>query len=280
MLYTTLLTAMLAASGSDSGAPQGDTVAVVVYQALGVDASRVEGWSTALRGASLQRGFRTASSEVTAPLRRAAAMCGEDAICLATLGRRAEARWVVGVGLGKVGSSVLVNTLLVDTDSGRRHASSSRKVALRAKASAAVADALVQELFATIALPSPPTPGPAPPEDAPSAAPPPAPAITGRVPIPRPQTRTWVRPRPLTWAVAGLAAGLGAGGVVLGVRAANNFGELPGSAPEARAGAERRQRSLNLAADACVTGAVVSAAAATLLYFLRDRPAAEEGSAP
>src|SRR5439155_601921 len=101
-----------------------DSALVVPYQSVGVKDEVVAEAARALQQAATGHGLLVLAPDA---FRIAAAMCGEDANCLATPGQRAKAQWVVGYGLGAVGSNILFTALLVDAEAGAQRAIVTRK---------------------------------------------------------------------------------------------------------------------------------------------------------
>lgn len=231
-------------------------VLVIPYQALGVEEAEVERLAAALRKEATGHGWTPIDGEAAAKQARAAAMCGEDAECLATLGTRAQAEWVLGFAIGKVGKGVFITTLLVETASGKRKSGTTEKLVTVPEDWTNTARALVDPLFRDV----------------------PQPVVLAPGLPPEPPPMVQAAPKsPLGPAAAGVLIGAGvlaAGGVVLSVVAGNNFAALGSVPAEQRPAADATQRGLNVAAD--VTVGVAIAAAATGLVLL----IAEAASAP
>ncbi len=267
LLPLTLAAVTLAAGGLDEAAAY-KRVVVVPYQAVGTEPKAALQLATEL-SVSLQRRELTVLSEERSA--RAAGLCGEDAVCLSPLGARAQARWVLGFGLGRIGDALLVSAVWVDAAAARQRASASRRVPVSGLVWSRVAEELVAELTRDVTFEPPPPPpvvAPAPVASAP-------PAVVLPTPAP-PPARTDLRP--FAWVGVGASAALLISGGVLGLQAKSNFEELGRLPTLERDATARRQYQLNAAADGCVIGAVVAAGAATVLFLLDRRAAPGVGA--
>lgn len=265
MTGSTLAAALAAAVGAPAARP---AALVLAYQAVGVEAGALDRIAAAVRLAVGRRELAVVDDPgVLKELRRAAAVCGEDPVCLGTLGKRVEARWVVALGLGQVADTILFNLVVVDSDRGRQEGRASRKLGQANAAWPVAIGEAVEEAFRTVDL-SPPA--------APTVEiPPPPPAVVLAPPPAEPQRRLW----PYAVSAAGLSAAALTAGLTFTVQAHSNFATLSDLPIDQRPPVADRQRSLNLAADAFVFGAIATAAVAALLWFL-DSPASSPRAAP
>ncbi|MFT3837426.1 MAG: hypothetical protein QM723_10570 [Myxococcaceae bacterium] len=246
-LIAVVLTPLVArASQTDSD------VAVVPFEGLGVEPTVVEKVAEALRAQVGKRHFTVLGAEQTRSRQRAAAMCGEDVECLATLGQRLEAQYVVAFGLGKVGDGAMFTSLVVDVAKSKKVQEYSERLPGFPADPEPMALRAVSTLFVDL------TPGAklTPKEQPPGLA----------------ATQTGYKLRPYAY---GFTAGAGAfaiAGAVLTVMAQQSFSKLPEVKPSDRPGADSSQRTLNLAADITMSVAGVAAVVA-LVLFLIDGPA-------
>ncbi|MFO0597272.1 MAG: hypothetical protein U0228_18305 [Myxococcaceae bacterium] len=243
-----------------------NTVGVVVFQGAGRAADTTVSLVAALPKAIESKNFPVVTGEEIEKHQRAAAMCGEDAECLATLGRRANVGWVLGLGLGLAGKNTLITALLVDVETGkvqqRYEAKRQGKIDF-----AALAHDMVEALFAGLS----PRPALVPPEPPPVVQanpvdPPPAVVAAQQPPPPAPSSH------PLRTAGIGLTVGAGAaavGGGVLTFVAASHFGTLGTVPADQRQQANADQRGLNVAADVTV-GVAIAAGVTALVLFIVD----------
>lgn len=268
-----LLLAVLLAAAPAEPAPKA-VVLLGGYQTLGVDAKSVTELEKAIATALASRPVELVPAAETEKLRKGLGLCGEDAACLASVGERASARWVLGYGAGKVGSAVLVNLVLVNVESGKSVASAGTKA--EAKAMAATAAPLVDELLKNVELvpkpvvavePPPPPPPPTPQKDAPTT------TVLVVAPDPNPPPVVVEQGRPMKRAAIG--AGIGTGvfllaTIVLGLAAAGNYNQINGKPPsDTRDAAVRSQPALNIAGDTML-GVTVAAGAATVVFAVLD----------
>lgn len=237
-----------------------NTVGVVAYQGAGRAPELATSFQSALTKEVAARRFLPVDTEKH---QRGATMCGEDVECLATLGKRASAAWILAFGLGSAGKQTFFTALLIDVERGLQQQRVELKAETKSLEVNAVAADVAQKLFAglepRIAIVPPVVEAPPPP-------PPEEPRVVVLPPPPDEQ------PRPIRTAALGTAIGAGvlgltAGGLAIG--AGVNFGQLATTAPADRPAADATQRSLNLSAD--VTGGVAIAAGVTaLVLFLVD----------
>src|SRR5262249_23930428 len=92
-----------------------------------------------------------AETEKTA---RSATMCGEDGACLSTVGQRSGARWVLAIGIGKVGATLLITAIFVDVAKGNELMRAQRRVPETGPEWPSIARSLADEV---IKLPVEPT---------------------------------------------------------------------------------------------------------------------------
>ncbi len=247
------LAVALAAAAAHAAEPQ---VAVVPFQGLGVEPALVDRLADALRARLEKRRWTVLGAEATRTRQRAAAMCGEDVECLATLGQRLEAKYVVAFGLGRVGDGAMLSALVVDVARAKKLAEHTERLPSLPEDAEPVALRTISTLFEGLSPPVTLVPD----------VPPPPPPLVLEAPPPRP-----LRP----WAVgAAVGAGvLAVAGGTLTVLAQQHYSGLPDVAPARRAQADSTQRTLNAAADATVITAGVAAAAALTLFLLDARSA-------
>lgn len=233
-----------------AGAAQAERVVVVPYQSLNVDAATVTRLDDAVRAQLTRKGYELPETNTA---HRAAAMCGEDLECLATIGTRAKARWVVAWGLARIGGSMLVNALLVETESGKRRGAFSDSLAVLPEDLSSLAARIVDALMGDLPV-----------------APPAVVLVPKEVPAPVVvQHSSALRP----WAI-GTASVAGAGAiatVILGVLAQSSFAKLPTVQLDQRPAAVRQQQLLNGSADTALTVGVVAAVASLTLFLVDAR---------
>lgn len=268
-LPTAVLTA-LALLGLAGSARADERVAVIPYQGAGRDPELVAALAAALDATLVERGWTLADAGETKRQERAGAMCGEDAACLATIGQRLEARWVLAFGVGRVAGKTMVSSLLVDAAEAVRRTTFTETLAsvpgVTPAALAPLAGRIGDALLLGLVAPSRLTP--LPPKEPPT-------SLVAPLPASRP-----LKP----WAL-GTALGAGAlavAGATVSVGAAVGFSRLPEVPPSQRPTADAQQRSLNLSADLLVGAAIVAGAAAVVLFILDGRaaPGAAATSAP
>ena len=262
-----LLVLLLALQASPAEDP--NDVLFVSYQGAGRSPELAQRLLASMSQRLPARGFTPRAPSESEKQERAAAMCGEDAECLATLGRRLDADWVVGLGLGAIGKQTLINVLLVNVETGRVEQRFSRQLATAALDANTVGADAIQALFAGLAPRVKLTPPPAPVEVTPVE---PPPAVVTPVVNAQPAA-----PRPVRSAAIGttVAAGvLAAAGIGLSVGAAAHYGTLAGTAPQQRPDADALQRGLNVGADVSV-GLATAAAVTAIILFIVDGGAAK-----
>lgn len=238
---------------------------VLPYQSLDVSEADVARLAEAMRTALKGHAWEPLDEAASAKALKAAEMCGEDAPCLATLGQRAGAQWVVAFSVGKVKKGVVASTMLVEVSTAQQRSRASETVDNLPEDFTNLARALVDPLFRDVPGQVSLLPGP-PPEPPPMVA-----ASTGR---------------PVRGAGVGLLVGGGAAGVagvVLSIVAGIQHGALSGVEADRRPAADAAQRRLNLAADITV-GVAIAAAATGVVLLIADaaaapKPAEEEEAA-
>lgn len=241
-----LLTLFAAASVAEPA----QRVLVVSYQSVGIEPAVMSRVGASLRSASAAASWSPVDAEETQRILRAATMCGEDLECLATLGQRANARWVLAWGFGKVGSSFLFTSLLVETPTSTKLATFSERLPGVPDDASPLAHRAVQTLLRDVKRPV----------DAPT----PTPPLVVPEPAPRAQRR--FLPGALTAsAVAGAAAI--AGGIFSGL-AASQFGRLSSANAALRPALDATQRTWNLAADVLLGVAIASGVTALILFLV------------
>lgn len=257
-LLAVVLTAVLAPCALAQAPATAPRVVVLPYQGLGLEPTALQKLTDALRAQVAAKQWELTDAADIAKQQRAAVMCGEDAECLATVGQRGGARWVLGFGVAQVGASMAVSALLVDATTGRKHLTFLEKLPALPDDPAPLAQRVVDALF----------------KDVPRAAalepdlpPPPPPVVVQPVEPPHP-LRPWAITATAVTGVAGVTGG------VLGVMAMQSYAKLPDVPVNERGPADARQRSLNAGADAALGVAVTAAAAATILWVLDARAGA------
>ena len=257
-----LFLALVVAAPVLAAAPR---VAVVPYQGAGAEPDFTARFAEALRAALVARHWTVVDAAETERRQRAAAMCGEDAECLSTLGQRLDARWVLGFGVGRVGSGVMVSAVLVDGAVAVKQQSVDEQLPALPTDPVPLADRFAEALVRGLTPPSQLTP-PTPPVEV-------TPPLVETAPPPRP-----LRP----WAI-GTAAGAGAlaiTGGVLTVVASQHFAALAALPGDQRAAADAQQRTLNGAADAVMGTAIAAGVAAIVLFVLDARSAPAKEATP
>lgn len=226
-------------------------VLVVSFQSLGVEPEVMNRVGDSLRTESTAASWTALDGAETQKVLRAATMCGEDAECLATLGQRADARWVLAWGFGKVGSSFLFTALVVETPTSAKLASFSEKLPGVPGDAAPLARRAVSALFKDVKRPLIVEPPPPP-------------------PVPVTPERRFVTPSIVAVSIAGAAT---IATVIFGALAATNYPKLTTALSSDRPSLDATQRRWNLAADASLGLAVVSGATALILFLLGAPPA-------
>jgi hypothetical protein len=226
-------------------APQ-QRVLVVSFQSLGVEPEVMNRVADALRAQSTASTWRAIDGAETQRLLRAATMCGEDAECLSTLGQRADAYWVLAWGFGKIGSSYLFTTQLIETPTGKKLASFDEKLGALPDDAQPLAQRAVATLFKGVTRPVILEP------------PPPPPGVTLT-------ERRFVGPTIAATAIAGAATISAA--IFTGL-AASHFPRLSSALSADRPALDRTQREYNLGADVSLGVALVSGVTALVLFIL------------
>jgi hypothetical protein len=109
-------------------ATQTDPVLVIGYQSLGVDEATAAKLGDGFRLDANKGSLVAMGADESNKSGRAAVMCGEDAACLANLGKQSAAKYVLAYGVGKVGNSLLVSALFIDVTSGKEITRASKRV--------------------------------------------------------------------------------------------------------------------------------------------------------
>jgi len=224
-------------------------VLVVSFQSLGVEPEVVARVADALRAQTAAAGWKTLDGVETQKALRAATMCGEDAECLATLGQRADARWVLAWGFGKVGASYLFTAQVVETPTSAKLSSFTEKLSAVPDDATALAQRAVSALFKDVKRPVVLEPPPPPP--------PSTPPLVGE--------RRFVPATVASTAVAGAAA-IAAG--VFGALAVSHYPKLSAALSAERPALDATQRTYNLGADLSLGVAIASGVAALVLFIL------------
>lgn len=240
-----------------------NTVALVAFQGSGKNAELTTAMLDALNKEVVARGFGAVPA---AEQQRAAAMCGEDAGCLATIGKLAKVGWVLAIGVGTAGKQTLFTAILVDVEKGAVHLryETKSKTALDA---AATAKSAVETLFVGVTMREPP---------------PPPPLITDKPVVEDPKPKDPVKPPVVVatpqYKFRGAAIGLGVGtgvaaavGVTFSILAASSFSKLSTLPASDRVAADGTQRAFNLTADLAL-GVAIAAGITTLVLLIIDSP--------
>lgn len=220
-------------------------VLVLPYQSLDVSEAEVARLGEGLRAALKGHAWEPIEEAASQKLHKAAEMCGEDGPCLATLGQRAGAQWVVAFSVGRVQKGVVASTMLVEVSSAQQRSRASETVEALPEDFTNLARALVDPLFRD---------------------------VPGQVRLVPAAGVVAAPPSKLTPAGVGLLIGggvLGAGGLALSVAAGFNFAGLQTTSPLARPGADATQRGLNVAADVTV-GVAIAALATGVVLLIAD----------
>src|SRR4051794_30736534 len=107
------MSVLAAVAATALSATQAAPVLVTSYQSLGVDQSIAVKLGEGFRAGIARPPLTALGVDKSDETGRAAVMCGEDAACLATVGQRSGARFVLAYGVGKVGSSLLVSAIFI-----------------------------------------------------------------------------------------------------------------------------------------------------------------------
>ncbi|MDX2011223.1 MAG: hypothetical protein SFW67_13575 [Myxococcaceae bacterium] len=231
-------------------APLKSRVLVVSFQSLGLSPETMGRVGDTLRTELSAQQWTPIDGAETQRVLRAASMCGEDVECLATLGQRADARWVLAWGFGKIGSSYLFTSLLVETATSTKRSTFTEKVASADADAGLLARGAVSALFQNVSR-------------EPTA---PSTEATGR---------RLVAP---TLASAGVGVAATALTVIFGVLAATNYGQLQNALPAEQERLIGQQRTWNLVADVSLIAAITASATALVLFIVGSpvEPAAAE----
>jgi hypothetical protein len=253
-----LLSAVAIASAVVASAERGPLL-VVRYQAEGVSATEASEAQRALEEAFRGHGIAIATDEHAS---KASEMCGEEPACLASLGARAHARWVLAYGIGQVGHRVLTSLVLVDVAEAVIRGRDSKEIDREGLAWTREATSLAEQLDADIPVPPPPLP---------------APNLTPQVLSPLPPLQVEKPPqdsrlRTYAWISGGTAGALLAGSGVVGLLALSNYQTIESTAYTARPPLDSQQRTLNVTGDGLLIGGVVVAGVAATLFYLSREP--------
>jgi hypothetical protein len=219
---------------------------VAPYQSLGVDSGTVSAISEALRLASDRTRFAALPLAESERVGRSAVMCGEDGPCLATVGQRSNARWVLAFGVGRVGTSLLLTAIFVDVAAGKELMRGSRRISEGTPDWISVAKSLVDEVVK-----------------------PPAEPLVVQVPIEVVKPQKTHKFRPGAFTSLGITIALGLITTGLGLTAWGNYAKLTMSNGATYPGLAATQRGLNASADIFLIG-TAAAGAAALLFFILD----------
>jgi TolB-like protein len=234
-------------------APLEPKVAVVPYQGVGADPGVVEKLAAALRTEVAARKWDVVSQDETDRRERAAAMCGEDAECLSTVGQRLEARYVVAFGVARVGAGLMINALFIDAQDSKKLSEFSERLTEMPSDAAPLAARAIETLLQ----------GRTPPVKL-------IPAVEEKKPqvVIVPATPQRANLRPVAMGVAIGAGGALVAGGVLSTIAAYKFSTLPTVPVDQRMSANDAQRGINAAADATMITAGVAAVVAVVLFIV------------
>jgi hypothetical protein len=234
-------------------ATQTDPVLVVGYQSLGVDEATAAKLGDGFRVGANKGALAAMSAEESNKSGRAAVMCGEDAACLATIGKQSAAKYVLAYGVGKVGNSLLVSALFIDVTSGKEITRASKRVLDPSPDWSLV----TRELSDLVVKP-------------------PAEPLVVQVPVPVPVEVQ--RPHKLRtggFISLGIAFAFGIVTTAVGLAAWSNFNSLKAATSiDARKSLAAQQTIVNFWGDACLTVSVLAAGLGLLFLILdlRDPP--------
>lgn len=237
---------------------------VTAYQSLGTEPAMVTGLTDKLRTVAAEKGLALVDATEATKLQRAAVMCGEDVQCLATLGARGKAKWVVGFGIARVGSNWLFSALLIDVDKGTRAAMFSRSTPAKELDEAALVQAATAELFRGVELvPAPQV----------VLVPAPKPEVVKPVPawVPEVQQPPAHRLRPAAVTTTVLTGALVIATVIVSVLAQSHHQTLAATPIDSRAAADRQQRTLNLGADVLIGVSAAAGVTSVILWAVDAR---------
>ncbi len=249
--HIALLALTLLSSTIAMGAALEPKVAVVAYQGVGADPGVVEKLAAALRTEVAARKWDVVSQDETDRRERAAAMCGEDAECLSTVGQRLQARYVVAFGVARVGQGLMVSALFIDAQDSKKLGEFSERLAEMPSDAGPLAGRAIDVLFQ----------GRTPP--------------VKLLPMEEKKPQVVIVPAPNQHSLRPVATGvaIGAGGAlvaggVLSTVAAYKFSTLPTVPVDQRMSANDAQRGINAAADVTMITAGVAAAVAVVLFIV------------
>lgn len=235
-----LALALLCSTSVAAHAQLQQRVLVVAYQSLGVEPAVMERVEGALRAEATAASWASVDPAEAQRALRAATMCGEDRECLATLGQRGNAHWVLAWGFGKVGSAYLFTSMVVETPSAAQLSTFSERLSDLPSDPSGLATRAIATLFRDVKRP---------------------------VSLPPPSTpqRTLVAPTIAAFSLGGAAT---VSTVIFGVLAATHYPTLASAQVLDRPALDRQQRTYNLGGDVSLGVAVVSAATALVLFIL------------
>jgi TolB-like protein len=244
-----LIALALLSSTVSMAAPLEPKVAVVAYQGVGADPGVVEKLAAALRTELAARKWDVVSQDDTDRRERAAAMCGEDAECLSTVGQRLGARYVVAFGVARVGQGLMVSALFIDAQDSKKLGEFSERLAEMPSDAGPLAGRAVDVLLQ----------GRTPP--------------VKLLPVEEKKPEVVIVPnqhslRPVATGVAIGAGGALIAGGVLSTVAAYKFSTLPTVPVDQRNAANDAQRGINAAADVTMITAGVAAVVAVVLFIV------------
>jgi hypothetical protein len=222
-----------------------EPVLVASYQSLSVDAPTVAAIAEGFRGAAAKAPLAPMPAAASDKVSRSAAMCGEDAACLATIGQREQARWVLAFGVGKVGSSLLLTAIFVDVSAGKEVMRGSRRVPEGASDWALVTSSLADEVVRR-----------------------PVDPVVVQVPF---EVVKPVKPhnfRPWAFVTLGVTVAFGVASTVIGLYAAGNFQLLKMANASNYTQLVQTQRGLNGSADSCLIVAALSGLVSITMFIL------------
>jgi hypothetical protein len=184
-------------------------------------------------------------------------MCGEDAACLSTVGQRANAKYVLAYGVGKVGSSLLVSALFIDVTAGKEITRASKRVLDPnpdwSLVTRELTDLVVKPPAEPLVVQVP---------------------VEVRVEVPGPSHR-WRTP---AFIAVGIAGAFGVIATILGAVAWGNYGNLINAADGGNTvlynQLKQGQYGWNGAADGCLIVGILGVAAATIFFILDRRDVA------
>jgi hypothetical protein len=237
-------------------ASQAEQVLVTGYQSLGVDAVVSVKLGEGFRAGTTRPPLVALGAEKSDESGRAAVMCGEDAACLATVGQRSGARYVLAYGVGKVGSSLLVSALFIDVTAGKEVSRASKRV-LDTNADWT---AVTKELSDLVVKP-------------------PAAPLVVQVPVPIEVPQKPRRFRTPAIAVLSVALALGVITTGIGLGAMGHYGQLQTAGTVAdRVRLSNEQRTFNFFGDGFLTLSLVTGAVGLVLFILDLRDARDNAS--